>query len=102
MKRFRKGDLAVTVNSRAPLLNNGHIVRIVEVAGPVPEYKVEFGYYVERIDGRRFVFIRGPDGEPVVPRAREVLAHHWQLRPLAKNGPGATARRARRKIPQTA
>lgn len=60
MKRFRKGDLAVTVNSRAPLLNNGHIVRIVEVAGPVPEHKVEFGYYVERINGRRFVFVRAP------------------------------------------
>jgi hypothetical protein len=102
MKRFKQGDLAVTVNSRAPLLNSGHVVQILKVVGPVPERKIEFGYEIERIDGLRFLCIRTRDGGLRMPGGFRTIAHQWQLRPIAKQGPGTAARRSRRKIPQTA
>ncbi len=49
MKRFSAGDLAVTINSKAPLLNSGHIVR------PVLEWDVPFGCPVKRPDGGRSI-----------------------------------------------
>jgi hypothetical protein len=64
---FKRGDLAVTVNSRAPILNNGHIVRIVEVLGPMPERDIEFGYGIERIDGQPFVLVIDKDTKIPVP-----------------------------------
>ena len=101
MRRFKQGDLAVTVKSRMPLLNDGHVVRILRVAGPVPDRGVEFGYCIERIDGQRFVFVRSPSGDPTPSRTHQVLVPHWQLRPILKKGPGASARRSRRRVPET-
>ena len=55
MPHFKLGDLAVTCNSRAPLLNDNHVVRITKVAGPIPDQEIDFGYLIERIDGQNFV-----------------------------------------------
>jgi hypothetical protein len=84
-KLFNRGDLAVTVNSRAPLLNNGHIVRIVEVLGPMPERDIEFGYGIERIDGQPFVLVVNKDSKLPEPGKKRAIAHWWQLRPLLDN-----------------
>jgi hypothetical protein len=102
LRRFKRGDLAVTVNSRAPLLNNGHIVQIVEVMGAIWDFGIEFGYLVERIDGLPFLVARSPAGEPRFTGGVQVYAHHWQLRPITRKSPGVAARRTRRRIPETA
>jgi hypothetical protein len=89
---FKRGDLAVTVNSRAPILNNGHIVRIVEVLGPMPERDIEFGYGIERIDGQPFVLVIDKDTKIPVPGKKQAIAHWWQLRRLAESYPLAEGR----------
>ena len=91
-KLFNRGDLAVTVNSRAPLLNDGHIVRIVEVLGPMPERNIEFGYGIERIDGQPFVLVLKKDSKIPVPGEKRAIAHWWQLRRLADSYPLADGR----------
>lgn len=75
MKRFRVGDLAITINTRLPEINDGHLVRIVEVCGPVPKFGLSFAYAIERVDGK-LLFTREMRME------RCVLASHHQLRPL--------------------
>jgi hypothetical protein len=87
--RFQRGELAVTVNSRAPLLNNGHVVRIVRVLGPVPRQGIEFGYEIERIDGQPFVFTYNRQLGIPVPGGKRTIAPHWQLRRPADAGPGS-------------
>jgi hypothetical protein len=83
-KQFKVGDLAVTINSRVPLLNDNHVVRIVRVIGPEPFLEIEFGYQIERIDGQNFVFVTDINNF-TVPGGKLAKAHHWQLRPLVKN-----------------
>jgi len=84
---FKRGDLAAIVNSRVPLLNDGHIVRIIGVEGPVPECKMVFGYRIERLDGQPFAFVFDYSLNIPVPGGKITLAHHWQLRRLAESGP---------------
>ena len=88
MKRFNVGDLAVTINSKAPLLNDGHIVRILRVVGPVPEWGMSFGYFVERVDGQPFaMYVAQPSGELRFGTARTV-ADQSKLRPLGEGEAG--------------
>ena len=83
MHRFKEGDLAVTCNSRAPLVNDGHLVRIVAVIGPEPELGLEFGYFIERVDGQPFA-LACKSGSPMpVAGAVELFAEHSKLRPLS-------------------
>ena len=89
---FKLGDLAVTVNSRAPILNNGHVVRIVRVLGSVPRWKMEFGYEIERLDGQPFIVVTNNLGVPGIPGGKRCAAHHWQLRPLVETLPRGRAR----------
>ncbi len=82
MKRFAKGDLAITCNSLAPLLNNGHLVAILEVWGPGARSGIAFAYLVERVDGQPFAIGFKP-GTPIpVAGCRQVIGDQHQLRPL--------------------
>ncbi len=92
LQLFKRGDLAVTVNSRAPILNDGHIVRIAEVLGAMPERDIEFGYGIERIDGQPFVLVLKKDSKIPVPGEIRAIAHWWQLRRLADSYPLADGR----------
>lgn len=85
-----RGDLAVTVNSRAPSVNNGHIVRITTVIGPIPERNIEFGYEIERLDGQPFALMRHRRFDFPVPGERWAIAHQWQLRRLVESDPKAS------------
>jgi len=91
MPHFKLGDLAVTCNSRAPLLNDNHVVRITKVAGPIPDQEVDFGYLIERIDGQNFVLEFDAELRIPKPAGKRVIAHHWQLRPLVKSLPNSEA-----------
>ena len=82
MKRFNVGDLAVTINSNAPLLNDGHIVRILRVVGPVPEWDMPFGYFVERVDGQLFAMYVAQPSREVRFGAPRTVADQSKLRPL--------------------
>ena len=84
MKRFNTGDLAVTINSKAPLLNDGHIVRILRVVGPVPEWDMPFGYVVERIDGQPFAMYVAQPSREVRFGAPRTVADQSKLRPLGE------------------
>jgi len=84
MRRFKEGDLAITCNSRAPLVNDGHLVCILEVIGPEPEFRLEFGYLIERVDGQPFA-LACKSGSPMpVAGTAVLLADHSKLRPLSK------------------
>ena len=83
MKRFQEGDLAVTCNSRAPLVNDGHLVRILEVIGPEPELGLEFGYLIERVDGQPFALGCKPGSPMPVAGAVRLMADQSKLRPLS-------------------
>ena len=48
MKRYARGDFAITVNSRAPSVNDGHLVIIREVCGPMPERGLDFADGIAR------------------------------------------------------
>ena len=66
MKRFAKGEFAITVRSRAPLVNDGHLVIVREVLGPLPNEGLEYAYLVERVDGEPFL----PASQPGAPMPR--------------------------------
>ena len=82
MKRFAKGDLALTCNSRAPLINDGHLVTILEVIGPDPGFGLSFAYLVERVDGADFLIAARPGIPMPTGGGPRVLADQHQLRPL--------------------
>lgn len=82
MKRFEKGDLAITCNSRAPLVNGNLLVSIVEVVGPDPERDIRFGYLIERVDGEPFAVARIPFTPLPTAGGWRVTADQHQLRPL--------------------
>lgn len=86
MKRFMQGDLAVTCNTRAPLVNDGHLVRILLVWGEDPELGLEFAYEVERVDGKPFALARRAPSPMPTAGSHRLLADHWQLRPLQEVG----------------
>lgn len=82
MKRFQVGDLAITCNSRAPSVNDGHLVTILEVLGPRPGWNLSFGYEIERVDGQPFG-ISSDAGSPMPGRPRQrVAADQHNLKPL--------------------
>lgn len=83
MKRFQKDDLAITCNSRAPLVNDGHLVRILEVLGPKPDWDMAFAYYIERVDGQPFTLARWTDSPMPVAGTLQLVADHSKLRPLS-------------------
>lgn len=86
MKRFQRGDLAVTCNSLVPTVNDGHLVIIVEVLGPQPDYKLEFAYLIERVDGQPFgIVCQGRTSIPGGP-ARHAIGGQHQLRALRDPG----------------
>lgn len=94
MKRFSKGDFAITANSRAPTVNDGHLVIIREVCGPMPEHGLAFGYRIERVDGEPFAITCIP-GTSLPGRSQpQAFASQQQLRPLG-GAPRWKARRAR-------
>lgn len=84
--RFQKGDLAITIHSRVPLLQNGLIVRILEVLGPIPELRVEFGYRIVRTDGQPFVLTTDGYGVWDVGNHDWCIAHQWQLWRIPPDG----------------
>ncbi len=82
MKRFAIGELAITCNSRWPQFNNGHLVLITGVIGPMPKFRARFCYRIERLDGGSFA-VPGRDGMPVLARPGAVdIADQSKLRPL--------------------
>ena len=82
MKRFAKGDLAITCNACAPLVNNGHLVTILEVLGPGAQPGIAFAYRVERVDGQPFAVAFEPGTMIRVAGCRRALGDQHQLRPL--------------------
>ena len=82
MFRFQMHDLAITCNSRAPLVNNGHLVRILAVIGPMPELELQFGYLIERVDGQPFALASWTSSQTPVFGTVEIFAEYSQLRPL--------------------
>ena len=82
MKRFAKGDLAITCNSLAPLLNNGHLVTILEVRGPGASRGIAFAYLVERVDGQPFAVAFKTDTNLPIRGRRRVIGDQHMLRPL--------------------
>lgn len=82
MQRFQMGDLAITCNSRAPLINDGHLVRILEVLGPEPEWGLEFAYLIERVDGQPFTLARRAGSPMPVAGTPQLLADQSKLRRL--------------------
>lgn len=64
----------MTCHCLAPEVNNGHLVQIVEVVGPVKEWNMPFAYLVERIDGGLLLTATALD--------RRALAPASKLRPL--------------------
>ncbi|MGE0873407.1 MAG: hypothetical protein AB7O31_01920 [Burkholderiales bacterium] len=94
IKRFQKGDFAFTTNSRAPGVNNGHLVIVREVCGPMPERGLDFAYLIERVDGEPFALVCQP-GSPMPMRGGpDAYAGQQHLRPLG-GPPRWKARRAR-------
>ncbi len=94
MKRFSKGDFAITANSRAPSVNNGHLVIVREVCGPMPEHGLEFGYRIERVDGEAFAVTCIPGTTMPGCGKQQSYAGQHHLRPLG-GAPRWKARRAR-------
>lgn len=82
MKRFAKGDLAITCNSKASHLDNGRLVTILEVLGAGIYPGIAFAYRTERVDGRPFAFgiMIGTTFRVAGPRS--VISDQHQLRPL--------------------
>ena len=97
MKRFAKGEVAITVNSRAPLVNDGHLVIVREVLGPVPEEGLDYAYVIERVDGEPFALTCQP-GTPMPRRGgRLVRAGEHHLRRLGGPARGRSRRASRRR-----
>ena len=84
MRRFKEGDLAITCNSRAPLVNDGHLVHILKVIGPEPDLGLQFGYLVERVDGQPFALGCKPGSPMPVAGTMELFVEHSKLRPLSE------------------
>ncbi len=94
VRRFQKGDFAFTTNSRAPSVNNGHLVIVREVCGPMPERGLDFAYRIERVDGEPFALLCQP-GSPMPMRGGPfAYAGQQHLRRLGE-APRARARRGR-------
>jgi len=79
-RRFKVGDLAVTVGLRGAM-NNGRVVRIVAVVGPRPDVGHAFSYKVRMIDGG-FALIVKRDGT-ITLAAGTGWVDHSNLRRLA-------------------
>ncbi|MSQ54207.1 MAG: hypothetical protein EXR31_02455 [Betaproteobacteria bacterium] len=99
MKRFSKGDFAITVNSRAPSVNDGHLVIVREVCGAMPERGLDFAYLIERVDGEAFAITCIPGTSLPGRSCPKVYTGEHQLRPLGGPRRGK-ARRARAKTRQ--
>ena len=84
MKRFNKGDFAFTCNSRAPSVNDGHLVSIVDVLGPLPSHGLAFAYLVERVDGKPFEILCQAGTPMPGPGAQRAFADQYHLRPLGQ------------------
>ena len=84
MRRFKIGDLAITCNSRAPLVNDGHLVCILKVIGPELDLELQFGYLVERVDGQPFALGCKPGSPMPVAGTVKLFAEHSKLRPLSE------------------
>jgi len=93
-RRFQKGEFAFTTGSLAPSANNGHLVIIREVCGPLPGRGLDFAYRIERVDGEPFALVCQP-GSPMPMRGGpQAIAGQHHLRPLGGT-PRWKARRAR-------
>lgn len=93
-KRFRKGDFAFTTHSLAPSVNNGHLVIVRAVHGPMPGAGLDFAYLIERVDGESFAIACIPGTRLPGRPQQQVYADQRQLRPLG-GVPRWKARRAR-------
>ena len=82
MRRFEMHDLAVTCNTCAPLVNDGHLVRILAVIGPMPDLELQFGYLIERVDGQPFALVSWTSNQTPVAGNVEIFTEHSKLRPL--------------------
>lgn len=82
MKRYSKGDFAITVNSRAPSVNDGHLVIVRQVCGPMPERGLDFAYFIERMDGEPFAITCIPGTNLPGRSSQQSYAGEHQLRPL--------------------
>lgn len=92
MKRFAKGDLVITCNTRWPQVNDGHLVLVTGVIGPMPEFGLRFAYQVERVDGGSLVILKR-NGLPGLARPGTVVcADQSKLRPLRDRPVGAGVR----------
>jgi hypothetical protein len=98
MKRFKAGDLAITCNSRVPLLNDNLLVWIVKVKGPMPRFGLRFCYLIERVDGQPFALVRAPGALAPERGGLRTLAAQHQLRPLRDRLADTAVRRTEKAI----
>ena len=84
MKRFNKGEFAFTCNSRAPSANDGHLVKILDVLGPIPSQGLSYGYLVERVDGKPFEILCQAGTPMPGPGAQRAFADQSHLRSLGQ------------------
>ena len=78
--KFKVGDLAITQNSEAPLLNNGLLVVVLGVHPGRKTIKWPVDYYIKRVDGQPFGWITGANGEDQLFKACDCWCRADQLR----------------------
>ncbi len=92
MQRFTKGDFAFTCNTPSQSPNDGRLVNIVDVLGPMPAYGIAFGYLVERVDGKPFEIAAAPRSLLPGQGPTRVFADEAHLRPLGRRRPRRSKR----------
>lgn len=78
--KFKVGDLAITQNSEAPLLNNGLLVVVLGVQPGRKTDRWPVDYFIKRVDGQPFGWITGANGEDQLFKACDCWCRADQLR----------------------
>lgn len=78
--KFKVGDLAITQNSEAPLLNNGLLVVVLGVQPGRKTDRWTVDYFIKRVDGQPFGWITGANGEDQIFKSCDCWCRADQLR----------------------
>lgn len=78
--KFKVGDLAITQNSEAPLLNNGLLVVVLGVQPGRETNRWPVDYFIKRVDGQPFGWITGANGEDQIFKSCDCWCRADQLR----------------------
>lgn len=68
--KFKIGDLALTQNSNAPLMNNSLLVVVIAINLKRKTKKVPGDYYIKRVDGQPFGMVTEGDVSLIYQRSR--------------------------------